>query len=50
MKQRYQMLLSLPLWLPVFLITMLALLVFLPKTFISSGKEFFEIIKFAWRN
>lgn len=50
MKQRYQMLLSFPLWIPVFVVTMLTLLIFEPKTFVESGKEFFDIIKWAWRN
>lgn len=50
MRQRYQMLLSLPLWLPIFIVTMIVVGIFNRKDFKHGFTEFIEIIKYAWKN
>lgn len=50
MRERYQMLISSPLWLPVFLLTMLVVAVVNPEDFKTALKEAAEIVKFGWRN
>lgn len=50
MKQRYQMLLSSPLWIPIVTLTMVVVLIFNNKDSKDAVKELIEILKFAWRN
>lgn len=50
MRQRYQMLLSLPLVLPVFIISMIVVGTFNRRAFKHGFIEFVDIIKCAWKN